>query len=453
MPRTLQPQRLHYLTPVVDEIIANGPVVYWMWHEQRAEDNWALLYAQKQALALRVPLIVAFVLAPSYLGARNRSCAFMLQGLRETVRRLQELRMGFAFLKGDPADAVGTFTQACKASLLVLEFCPLRLNRLWQNQLAQSLAIPVVEVDAHNIVPCRTVSTKEEYAARTIRPKIQRLLPEFLCSFPTPQAHPFPSDTLLQPDWDQLIQANVRDTRLLSPPQAGADAAHRTLEQFIQKRLMRYAAQRNDPNARATSELSPYLHFGQIAPQRVALRVLEHTAASEENAAAFLEELVVRRELSDNYCLHNQAYDTLAGLPGWGRESLELHRRDQRSHVYSHETFEQARTHDPLWNAAQNQLLATGRMHGYMRMYWAKKILEWTPDPETALETALKLNNGYSLDGRDPNGYVGVLWSVGGLHDRAFKERPVFGKIRYMNAAGCRRKFNADAYVATWRYE
>ncbi len=422
-----------------------------MWRDQRAEDNWALHYAQEKAIALRVPLIVAFTLAPAYLGARGRSYVFMLRGLRETALRLQEKRLGFVFLQGDPADELGVFMEASKASLLVTDFCPLRPNLHWQNRLTQILSVPIVEVDAHNIVPCRTVSNKEEYAARTIRPKINRLLPEYLFAFPEPQKHPYPSDVMLHPDWDQLIQAATRDTQLIHAPVAGAAAAHQTLDSFIRKRLMRYNTERNDPNANASSGISPYLHFGQIAPQRVALRVLEHAAASEENTAAFLEELIVRRELADNYCLHNKNYDSYAGLPRWGRESLDAHRRDERSYTYNHEEFEQARTHDPLWNAAQRQLITSGRMHGYMRMFWAKKILEWTTDPETALKVAIDLNNGYSLDGRDPNGYVGVLWSVGGLHDRAFKERPVFGKIRYMNATGCKRKFNIDNYMATWR--
>ncbi len=444
-----QQQRLHFLTPV-EKPVSKGPVVYWMWRDQRAEDNWALAYAQEQALQLKTPLIVAFTLAPSYLGALGRSYVFMLQGLRETARRLEELRIGFVLLQGDPADEVGMFAEACKASLLITDFCPLRPNLHWQERLAHTMSLAVVEVDAHNIVPCRMVSDKEEYAARTIRPKIHRLLPEFLIAFPEPVAHPYPAEVSLHPDWDQLIDANTRDTRLTAAPAPGTAAAHQTLDHFIRKRLSRYNSDRNDPNAKASSGLSPYLHFGQIAPQRVALRVLEHVAASEENAAAFLEELIVRRELSDNFCLHNQNYDAYAGLPRWGRDTLDAHRTDQRDYVYSRDVFVQARTHDPLWNAAQRQLLASGCIHGYMRMYWAKKILEWTPDPETALEVALWLNNGYGLDGRDPNGYVGVLWSVGGLHDRAFKKRQVFGKIRFMNAAGCKRKFDIQNYMAAW---
>ncbi len=445
-----QQQRLHFPTPPVEKPHAKGPVIYWMWRDQRAEDNWALLYAQERALQLKTPLIVAFALAPSYLGARGRSYIFMLQGLRETARRLDELRIGFVFLRGDPADEVAMFADVCKASLLVTDFCPLRPNLQWQARLAEATSLPVIEVDAHNIVPCRHVSNKEEYAARTIRPKIQRLLPEFLTDFPELAVHPYPAEVSLHPDWDQLLDANARDTRLVAAPPPGTGAAHQALDHFLRKRLSRYANEKNDPNLEASSGLSPYLHFGQIAPQRVALRVLEQAAASEENAASFLEELIVRRELSDNYCLHNQAYDSYAGLPLWGRNTLDAHRNDQRDYVYSHEAFEEARTHDPLWNAAQRQLLASGCIHGYMRMYWAKKILEWTPDPETALDIALRLNNGYGLDGRDPNGYVGVLWSVGGLHDRAFKERPVFGKIRFMNASGCKRKFDIQNYMAAW---
>ena len=228
-----------------------------MWRDQRAEDNWALHYAQEKAIALRVPLIVAFTLAPAYLGARGRSYVFMLRGLRETALRLQEKRLGFVFLQGDPADELGVFMEASKASLLVTDFCPLRPNLHWQNRLTQILSVPIVEVDAHNIVPCRTVSNKEEYAARTIRPKINRLLPEYLFAFPEPQKHPYPSDVMLHPDWDQLIQAATRDTQLIHAPVAGAAAAHQTLDSFIRKRLMRYNTERNDPNANASSGISP----------------------------------------------------------------------------------------------------------------------------------------------------------------------------------------------------
>ena len=195
------------------------------------------------------------------------------------------------------------------------------------------------------------------------------------------------------------------------------------------------------------SDLSPYLHFGQIAPQRVA-REIQQADAPPEAKQAFLEELIVRRELSDNFCWYNPDYDKFSGFPEWAQKTLDQHRDDRREYLYSLEEFEQGRTHDALWNAAQLEMVLRGKMHGYLRMYWAKKILEWTASPEEALEIAIYLNDRYELDGRDPNGYVGVAWSIGGVHDRAWGERPVFGKIRYMNLSGCQRKFKVDQYIA-----
>jgi deoxyribodipyrimidine photo-lyase len=222
------------------------------------------------------------------------------------------------------------------------------------------------------------------------------------------------------------------------------------MRRFLESGLARFADQRNDPNADALSHLSPYFHVGQIAPQRVALEVWPRDAASSDARSAYLEELIIRRELADNFCYYNPAYDAFHGLPNWARTTLDKHREDPRPALYSYRGLESAATHDDLWNAAQTQMARTGKMHGYMRMYWAKKILEWTESPEQAIDCAVRLNDRFELDGRDPNGYTGVLWSVGGLHDRGFKERPVFGTVRYMSLAGCRRKFDVDAYIRTW---
>jgi deoxyribodipyrimidine photo-lyase len=228
----------------------------------------------------------------------------------------------------------------------------------------------------------------------------------------------------------------------------GETAAHAALETFIAKRIHTYDTRRNDPNADGTSGLSAYLHFGQLAPQRAALAAA--ASGRGEGQVAFLEELIVRRELTDNFCLHNPQYDSLDGAPDWARKTLDEHRADERPYLYSRQEFEFAKTHSPLWNAAQTQLLRSGSMHGYMRMYWDKKILEWSATPEEAVQTALFLNDRYQLDGRDPNGYVGVLWAIAGVHDRPWKTRPIYGSIRYMNSNGCRRKFKVDAYCDRW---
>jgi len=224
----------------------------------------------------------------------------------------------------------------------------------------------------------------------------------------------------------------------------GEDEALAALDRFCRERLAGYDTARNDPTVAGQSDLSPYFHFGQLAPQRAALAVSRHGG---DGAEAYLEELIVRRELSDNFCHHNEDYDRYEGLPEWARRTLEDHLVDPREHLYDLDAFEAGQTHDPLWNAAQTELVVRGKMHGYLRMYWAKKILEWTRDPGEALDLAITLNDRYSLDGRDPNGYVGCAWSVGGVHDRPWTERPIFGKVRYMNYNGCKRKFRVDRYV------
>ena len=450
LPHPLHPERVHLLK---DGTPGTGPVVYWMSRDQRIRDNWALLHAQNLALQHQVPLLIAFCLVPEFLEAATRQYEFMIQGLAETARESLSLHIPFRLLLGDPSREIPRLVHDTRACALVTDFDPLRIKQTWQRSVAEQIGVPFIEVDAHNIVPCRRVSPKQEYAARTIRPKLHRLLSEFLTPFPAPVPHPVPfSEPSVPPDWD-AARASLKTTSFgpsLKTPVPGPAAAMARLEEFLTRGLGPYATSRNDPTAGAVSGMSPYHHFGQIAPQRSALMALELGRKHHEAREGFLEQLVVRRELSDNFCLHNPNYDSLTGIPDWAKTTLDAHRDDPREYVYAFDEFEAGTTHDPLWNAAQAEMVRTGTMHGYMRMYWAKKILEWTPSPEEAVRIAVRLNDRYELDGRDPNGYVGVLWAVGGVHDRPWKERPVFGKIRYMNSAGCRRKFNVNAYIETW---
>ncbi len=306
------------------------------------------------------------------------------------------------------------------------------------------------EVDAHNIVPVWIASQKQEFAARTLRPKINKLLPDFLDDYP-----PFRKQNReLKEKPDELDFTKILDSLPLDDSvgevdwiRPGPKAARKTLKKFISAKLADYDRLRNDPLADATSNLSPYLHFGQISAQRVALKI-NGSDSSEESKEAFLEELIVRRELADNFCFYNRNYDSVKGFPDWARKTLNEHAGDKREYRYSYRQFEQGETHDPLWNAAQKEMVLRGKMPGYLRMYWAKKILEWTPTPTRALKIAIKLNDRYELDGRDPNGYAGAAWSIGGIHDRPWPERKIFGKIRFMSYNGCRRKFNVDAYIA-----
>jgi len=426
-----------------------GPIAYWMSRDQRAHDNWALLYAQHLAMERQVPLLVVFCLAPKFLQATLRQYDFMLTGLEEVARELENLGIPFHVLRGEPGKKIPKWVNDLKVGLLVTDFDPLRIKREWKETAARTLTLPVLEVDAHNIIPCWLASPKQEWAAYTFRPKVHRVLPEFLTPFPPLIPHPFPAGERGNSiDIPKLLDSlpldeNVPPVTWLRP---GEMAAQEQLRRFVAEKLARYDRDRNDPTKAGQSELSPYLHFGQLAPQRVALEVMESSIKGADKNA-FLEELIVRRELSDNFCYYNQNYDSFQGFPDWAQKTLNDHRADEREYLYSLAEFEEARTHDPLWNAAQLEMVHRGKMHGYLRMYWAKKILEWTASPEEALKVAITLNDRYELDGRDPNGYVGLAWSIGGVHDRAWGERSVFGKVRYMSYKGSAGKFDVQAYI------
>jgi len=428
----------------------HGPVIYAMARDQRVSDNWALLHAQQLALEMKQPLLVLLPLAAEYPELTRRQAAFMIAGLRKTVGELARLNIKTAVPPGDgSADDLKDLLRRLKPGAVVTDFSPLRASRSWKQRLAERFAIPLIEVDAHNIVPAWAASDKKEYAAYTLRPKIHRQIGRYLTELPNPVKHPFSyAGRLASPDWSKFEKAIVTDDSVpaVDAFTAGSRAALEVMSKFLTNKLTAYNDGRNDPNVDAQSQLSPYLHFGQLSAQRVALETQRYQddIASQES---FLEELVVRRELSDNFCLYNDRYDSFDGFPEWGRTTLGEHRHDPRPYLYSPDDFETAATHDELWNAAQNEMVVTGKMHGYMRMYWAKKILEWSPAPESALATALYLNDRYELDGHDPNGYTGVAWSIGGVHDRPWFERDVFGKVRYMSENGCRRKFDVSGYI------
>lgn len=426
----------------------SGPVLYWMSRDQRARDNWALLFAGELAARGRVPLAVCFCLTPGFLGATIRQYGFMLEGLAAVEHELAVLNIPFILVEGDPGERVAALAEEHRAGTVVCDFDPLITKRLWKEGFAHAVDIPLYEVDAHNIVPCRLASAKQEYAARTFRPKIHALLPAFLTEFPPLREQKAAWGEPARLDWWKVREAlrvdrSVGEVSWLAP---GPEAALDVLVRFIETGLDRYAHGANDPNSGVRSNLSPYLHFGSLSAQRAAMEV-SRAIASDDSREAFMEQLVVRRELSDNYCFHNSGHTTQEGFPAWARTSLEEHLPDRREYIYGPEQLERAETHDELWNAAQTEMALTGKMHGYMRMYWAKKILEWSRSPAEALSTAIYLNDRYELDGRDPNGYTGIAWSIGGVHDRAWSERAVFGKVRYMSYRGCRRKFDVDAYV------
>jgi deoxyribodipyrimidine photo-lyase len=378
----------------------------------------------------------------------------MLEGLRETQRELRERGIRSSIRLQPPVEAVKALAPA--AALVVTDCGYLRTERHWRERAARRLPCRLVQVESDVIVPVETASQKEEYAAYTIRPRIHKHLDKFLVAL---EQTPLERDSLgleiggansnvALDNIDRLLE-QMRINRSAGRVDAftgGTAQAKALLDDFIAHKLSCYADGSNEPSADCLSSMSPYLHFGQISPIYIALRVKEAKDVTQENRNAYLEQLIVRRELSMNFCHYNPDYDTLACLPDWARETLEEHAHDRREHLYTPEEFEAGRTHDPYWNAAQREMIVTGKMHSYMRMYWGKKILEWTPRPAAAHRIALELNNRYELDGRDPNGFTGVAWCFG-KHDRAWKERSVYGKTRYMSANGLERKFEIGAYV------
>ena len=500
----------------------SGDILYWMSRDMRVEDNWAMILAAQLATQKKSKLVVVFTLVPEFLEATWRQYSFLLEGLKELETGLYEVGIEFVFLTCEnPADAITEFIKDNEIGTLVTDFSPLRIGRKWRDEVTTRIDIPMIEVDAHNIVPVWVASPKQEFAARTIRPKITRLLPEFLVEIPRlgevykrnlvisvgGESNPFTKgsnlkglgDLELAYD-DEGILKQVQDDgnyfasrqeledgsttptlrvttskgvfykikkvqQILEKPkeffkinfevlpsteyESGYEASQKVFENFCLK-FEKYDSMRNDPNANALSDLSPYYHFGQISTQRVALDIIARFGSENENVKAYLEEMIVRRELSDNFCFYQENYDNYEGLANWAKLTLTKHWNDERDFVYNLEQWEKSETHDPLWNAANNEMKQTGKMHGFMRMYWAKKILEWSANPSESIRIAIYLNDKYSLDGRDPNGYVGVLWSIGGLHDRAWFERPVYGQIRYMNYNGCKNKFDVKEYERRW---
>lgn len=438
--------RIHHLN--AKPTAAGEFVAYWMQASQRAQCNHALEYAIGEANRLNKTLIVYFGITDNYPGANLRHYTFMIEGLRQTSRHLEKRGIQFVMIHAEPW--AGIRALAKKAALIVTDVGYTRIQRQWREAVAAESPCAVVAVESDVVVPVQRVCPKEAWSAAVIRRRITPLLREYLA--PLPEVRLKKKSTGVQIDVKGRVEPDSILDRLKIERAVGAVASTRggymsaqsLLKRFVEHSLTRYGDERNDPNAGATSGLSPYLHFGQVSPIEIALAVKE---ASPRHSSEYLEELIVRRELSMNFCWYNPDYDRYACLPSWAKATLEKHARDRREYAYSRAAWESADTHDQYWNAAQKELLLTGRIHGYMRMYWGKKILQWSKSPEEAFDTAVYLNDKYALDGRDPNGYAGVAWCFG-KHDRPWAERPVFGMVRYMNDAGLRRKFDADAYVA-----
>jgi deoxyribodipyrimidine photo-lyase len=425
-------------------------VLYWMQASQRAEYNHALEYAVTQANESKLPIIVYFGLTETFPEANERHYYFMLEGLKDVQKALADKGIAMVIERSSPE--IGAVKFAKKASIVVCDRGYLKIQMKWREYVSKQVQCPLIQVESDVVIPVEMASNKEEYSAATLRRKLQRVLPQHLVSIEE-QLPAIDSTRLEFESFDisdipkalskLVIDRTVRPSLLYH---GGTAEAKKNLREFILKKLAKYKEMRNDPNEDSLSNLSPYLHFGQISPLHVALEV---GRIGGDNSDAFLEELIVRRELSINFTFYNPEYDSFNGLPRWARQTLSEHRDDIREYLYSREELEQASTHDPYWNAAQREMVTTGKMHGYMRMYWGKKILEWTPTPQDAYEIALYLNNKYELDGRDPNGFAGVAWCFG-KHDRPWGRRSIFGNVRYMSADGLKRKFDAEKYAGRY---
>lgn len=453
----IHPGRIHRLNdkPVRE---TGGFVLYWMQQSQRAEWNHALEYAITRANTLNLPVAVVFGLMDNYPEANERHYAFMLEGLTETFQKLEQRGIGAFIGRGHPADIA--LKAGRDAALIVCDMGYLRHQAEWRTRVAEEAGCEVIEVESDVVVPVETASDHAEYMARTIRPKLLKRLDEFLQ--PVKEINP-----QIRADLRRYFHGLGKTVPKVGKGGCfigGTSEAKKRLKRFITESLAVYEAHSNQPQTGDISMLSPYLHFGQISPLYIALEIRACTAGrvtspggnhtvgrvsspGEKNPAdCFLEQLIVRRELAMNFVWFTPDYDSFSCLPDWAKLTLKNHAKDKREVLYTREQLEQSQTHDPYWNAAMTEMRVTGFMHNYMRMYWGKKVLEWSPSPEEAFETLLAINNKYFLDGRDPNSYAGVAW-VFGKHDTAWIERPIFGKTRYMNANGLKRKCDIAAYV------
>lgn len=432
-------------------------VLYWLQVYHRALQNWALTAAIEAANRLELPLVVYHGLGCTYPHANDRIHRFILEGVADLPERFARRGIRYHFYlrqrASDPNDLL--YRLARRAALVVTDDFPAFFLPAQTARVAGKLDLPLWAVDSNGIVPLARIPG-EQYGAYTLRPKIRRVLPEHFAPVPEPTLRrdslgitlDVPESRITRAALAARIAASDIDHGVAPSPvyHGGYHEARQRLDRFIAGPLHSYAAARNQPGAETTSRLSPYLHFGQISVQEVALAVRDATRAPQEQRDAFLEELIVRRELAFNFCRFNPHHRSLAALPPWAHATLTAHSGDPRPHTYSPEAFEGARTHDELWNAIQAELLTTGLMFGYYRMFWGKKIIEWSRTPAEAQETMIWLHEKYALDGRNANTYSNILWCFG-KHDRPWAERSVFGKVRYMSRAGMEAKTDVAGYV------
>jgi deoxyribodipyrimidine photo-lyase len=429
-------------------------VVYWMQRAQRGVDNHAVDLAVKIANLLNLPLVAYFAAISNFPHANLRHYVFLNQGLPDIESDLAARNISFVMRRA-PRESHELLLADVHAAFLIGDENPMREPERWRRNLAARIKIPFWTVDADVIVPSKLVE-RAQYGAYTIRPRLYGLVREYLHAYENPRAEHewkrprgFYADSV-----DEDVTRGWKELdRSVAPVEAwkgGAHAGLKRLKLFTEQLLQKYDEQRNHPETDGTSCMSPYLHFGHVGPLTIALAVEAAVKAHPKLKAArdsYFNELIVWRELAINFVRYTPTYDSPECAEEWAKATIAAHARDEREYLYTLHQLENAQTYDDLWNAAQMQMVRHGWMHNYMRMYWAKKILEWTPNAATAMKYAIHLNDKYFLDGRDPNGYAGIAWAILGKFDRAWGERAVFGKIRYMSGASTGRKFNSKKYI------
>ncbi len=397
--QTINPLRIFELN---NKPIRNGEIIYLCEREIRVKDNFALQFALQKSEELNLPLKI---IHPKINYDYQQKQEFIDNQIDQAKIQFRNLGLDFEVIEATPA----RIFEKIPPTLLIIDF-----NPILKRDYLKNADFKIYEIDGHNIIPARFVSSKQEYSAATLRTKIYYNIYPFLTEF-----------------------VNLTSDKV---------EADNILEDFINNKLQYYSVNKNNPSLNVTSGLSKYLNLGFIASQRVALEILK-SGVSDINKETFLEELIIRKELADNFCLHAHSFKDFSSIPNWAKMSLDNHKYDIRPYTYSLEILEKANTHDKLWNATQTQLIKEGTIHGYLRMYWAKKILEWMSTAEDALKAAIYLNDKYAYDAPSANGYVGILWAIGGLHDRAFADYPVTGKIRRMTYDSMKRKYNLSNYI------
>ncbi len=429
-------------------------ILYYMRLSFREDFNYALEFGIWLSNKYKKPLIVYTTLSDHSKFSNLRIYKFLIEGMIKTKKLIEERGIKFIIEKTSQPPYQKIIEKSEEIFCLILEKGYLKYQRKVNNLLASKILSSVLEVENDVVVPVELVSNKEEPYVRTIRPKIYKNLKFFLK--PIKKNNPLIKSVNQNFNFNELnfqkpeeylkilnIDKSVKESKYFI---GGEDEANKKLQIFIEQKLHKYKELRSDPSVDYQSNLSPYLHFGQISPVKICLEVLKNYSLKDEVVKSFFNELIIWRELARNFAYYNDKYDDYEGIPDWAKKTLEEHKKDKREYLYSLEELENAKTHDEYWNAAQLEMLKTGKMHNYMRMYWCKKIIEWTEDPKKAFDIACYLNNKYELDGRDPNSYAGISWCFGSF-DRAWQERKIFGKVRYMSASGLERKFDIDKYV------